>query len=577
MATDPLQTQAALPPWRRTLDDGSPYWTQHYQPGVPTEIELPTQPLSSLLETAAREGGSHVATDFFGAEMTYRQLGDRVARAAEGLRQLGVRAGDRVALLLPNCPQHLIAFYAIVRLGAVVIEHNPLYTAHELGRLFEDHGARVAICMDSAIEKLDELPNYARPATVISVNLIKAMPRTLQFALRLPIPALKAKRSALSNGAKGTISWEKLISHRPLSRRFPRPSVTDLAAIQYTSGTTGSAKGAMLTHSNLYANARQGEAWMLGATPREETSYAVLPMFHSFGVTMHTTFGVLKQSRQVLFPKPDTDMILDAWRKHPATIYCVVPILYQRTAEGARERGQSLASARWCISGAMALPEDTRELWESLSSGLLVEGYGLTEASPVALGNPFFPTRLSGTIGVPFPSTLMKVVDVNEADREVEVGEPGELMIKGPQIFQGYWRDPEATAETLVDGWLHTGDVVTVDDEGFTTIVDRKKEIIITGGFNVSPSEVESELKRHEHILDAAVVGVPTGRGDEEVVAAIVTDDGFEVNDKQLRDWAKTNLAAYKVPRHFVKVDDLPRSMLGKVLRGEVRKQIAEK
>lgn len=579
MATDLHETDARadLPPWRRTLADGSPYWTKHYQPGVPAEIELPTQSLSSLLETAVHEGGSHVATDFFGAEMTYRQLGDRVARAAEGLRQLGVKAGDRVALLLPNCPQHLIAFYAVVRLGAVVIEHNPLYTTHELGRLFEDHGARVAICMDTAIQKLDELPNYARPATVISVNLVKAMPKPLQLALRLPVPSLKKKRDALTNGAKGTISWEKLINHRPLSRRFPRPDVNDLAAIQYTSGTTGRAKGAMLTHLNLYANARQGEAWMLGATPREETNYAVLPMFHSFGVTMHTTFGVLKQSRQVLFPKPDADMILDAWRKHPATIYCVVPILYQRTAEGAHERGQSLASARWCISGAMALPEDTRELWESLSSGLLVEGYGLTEASPVALGNPFFPTRLSGTIGVPFPSTLMKVVDVNDAAREVEVGEPGELLIKGPQVFQGYWRDADATAETLVDGWLHTGDVVTVDDEGFTTIVDRKKEIIITGGFNVSPSEVEEELKHHEHVIDAAVVGMPTGRGDEEVTAAIVTDDDFEVDDKQLRAWAKQNLAAYKVPRHFVKVDELPRSMLGKVLRAEVRKQIAKK
>ncbi len=576
MAIDPHQTQADLPPWRRTLDDGSPYWTSHYQPGVPTEITLPTQSLDSLLETAVREGGNAVATEFFGAEMTYRQLGDRVARAAEGLRQLGVRAGDRVALILPNCPQHLIAFYAVVRLGAVVIEHNPLYTAPELERLFEDHGARVAICMDSTIPTLDKLPNYARPATVISVNLIKALPKTLQLALKLPIGPLKKKRAALSSGTKGTISWEKLINHRPLGRRYPHPHLHDLAAIQYTSGTTGGAKGAMLTHFNLYSNALQGEAWMLGAVVGEETSYAVLPMFHSFGVTMHTTFGVLKQARQVLFPKPDTEMILDAWRKHPATIFCVVPILYQRTAEAARERGQSLSSARWCISGAMALPDDTRELWESLTSGLLVEGYGLTEASPVALGNPFFPTRLSGTIGVPFPSTLMKVVDVDDPNREVKAGEPGELLLKGPQVFQGYWRDPEATENTLVDGWLRTGDVVTVDEEGFTTIVDRKKEIIITGGFNVSPSEVENVLKHHDAIADVAVIGLPTGRGDEEVVAAVVPSGKGEIDDEELRTWAKERLAAYKVPRQFIEVDELPRSMLGKVLRGEVRKQIAE-
>ena len=575
MAHDVTQPEPTLPPWRRTAPDGAPYWTKNYQPGVPIDIELPTESLCSLLDTAVREAGNHVATQFFGAEMTYRELGDRVARAAEGLRRLGVHAGDRVAILLPNCPQHLIAFYAIVRLGAIVVEHNPLYTAPELEKLFADHGARVAIALDASIDKLNQLPIYERPTQIVAVNLLNAFPRHLQLALRLPLPGLRAKKKALTSGTKGTISWEKLVSSRPISRRHPRPDVHDLAAIQYTSGTTGRSKGAMLSHFNLYSNARQGEAWMLGAQPRRETSYAALPLFHSFGVTVHTTFGVLKQSRQVLFPRPDVDLIVAAAKKRPPSIYCAVPALYQRTAEKAMAQGISLASARWCISGAMALVEETRELWESVSSGLLVEGYGLTEASPVALGNPFFPSRRPGTIGVPFPSTLMKVVDVNGPEKEVGVGEPGELLIKGPQVFQGYWRDPQETAQTLLDGWLRTGDVVTVDADGFTTIVDRKKEIIITGGFNVSPSEVEQELLRHDAIADVAVVGMPTGQGDEEVVAAVVLADGQTLDNDEMRTWAKQRLTAYKVPRRFIKVDELPRSVLGKVLRGQVRQDLA--
>ncbi|GAA2180040.1 long-chain-fatty-acid--CoA ligase [Brooklawnia cerclae] len=573
-AMDEQQHGADLPPWRRTLEDGAPYWTKNYQPGVPTEIELPTESLVSLLETAVREGGSHVATEFFGAEMTYRELGEAVARAAEGLRQLGVHAGDRVALVLPNCPQHLIAFYAVLRLGAIVVEHNPLYTAPELEHMFTDHGARVAIAMDTTIDKLTQMPTYVRPTAIVSVNLLKAFPRVKQVLLGLPVASLRAKRAALTSGTKGTTSWERLLKHRPISRRHPKPSVDDIAAIQYTSGTTGRAKGAMLSHFNLYSNARQGEAWMLGAQPRKETSYAALPMFHSFGVTMHLTFGVLKQARQVLFPKPDVEMIVAEAKRRPPSIYCVVPALYQRTAELAKKRHISLASARWCISGAMALVEDTRELWESVSGGLLVEGYGLTEASPVALGNPFFPSRRSGTIGMPFPSTLMKVVDVDDPTREVGMNEPGELLIKGPQVFQGYWRNPEETARTLIDGWLRTGDVVTVDEDGFTTIVDRKKEIIITGGFNVSPTEVETELLHHDDIADVAVVGMPTGKGDERVVAAVVLHPGASLNNDAMRAWAKQRLAAYKVPRRFVEVDDLPRSMLGKVLRGQVKAQL---
>ncbi len=279
----------------------------------------------------------------------------------------------------------------------------------------------------------------------------------------------------------------------------------DLAVIQYTSGTTGDPKGAMLTHFNLFSNARQGEAWMHGAQYRKEVFYAILPMFHAFGMTLFLTYGVLKQARLVLFPAFDVDLVLAAAKKSPPTVYCAVPPIYERTAREAKERGISLRSAKYCISGAMNLPDSTVELWEGVSGGLLVEGYGMTEASPVCLGNPFAPSRKTGTIGVPFPSTLMRVVDADDPTREVAQGERGELLIKGPQVFGGYWNNADETAKALLpDGWLRTGDVVTVDAEGFTTIVDRVKELIITGGFNVAPSEVEGVLRSHPDVTDAA-------------------------------------------------------------------------
>ena len=262
-------------------------------------------------------------------------------------------------------------------------------------------------------------------------------------------------------------------------------------------------------------------------------------------------------------------------KKSPATVYCAVPPIYERTALAAKERGISLRSCKFCISGAMNLPDHVVELWESMSGGLLVEGYGMTESSPVALGNPFHRTRRTGTIGVPFPSTLMKVVDPDDPTTEVPQGQPGELLLKGPQVFQGYWNDPEETAKTLLpDGWLRTGDVVTVDEDGFTTIVDRVKELVITGGFNVSPSEVETVLRMHPAVIDAAVFGKPLDRGGEMVVAAVELEPRAELDEDTLRAHCRDFLAAYKVPRRIVQIEDTPRSMLGKILRKQVREQV---
>lgn len=551
-------------------------WTKHYQPGVPAEIEMPTTSLVEMCEESVREAGDAVALEFFGRTTTYRQLGDQIARAAEGLRRLGVRHGDRVGLVLPNCPQHVVAFYAVLRLGAIVVEHNPLYTARELRHQFEDHRADVIIAWDAAVEKVADLPRDLGVRRIVAVNLLDEFPAVMRLALGLPVPKLRASRDALHKPAPGAMPWKELVSAPPIDAGHARPTVDDLAVIQYTSGTTGQAKGAKLTHRNLYANARQGEAWMHDAMKGKETLYALLPMFHAFGMTLYLTFGILKQGRIVLFPKFDVDLVLKAWKKSPATVYCAVPPIYQKTAAVAKERGIDISSARFCISGAMALTDDIVAQWEEVSGGLLVEGYGMTESSPVALGNPFAPTRRTGTIGIPFPSTDMKVVDPEDPDVQVARGEEGELLIRGPQVFEGYWENPEETARMLLPGgWLRTGDVVVQDDDGFTTIVDRLKELIITGGFNVSPSEVERVLRAHEAIADAAVIGRRNAGGGEDVVAVVTLEEGAAAPSlDEVRAFCKQALASYKVPRELHVVDDLPRSMLGKVLRRQVREQV---
>ncbi len=550
-------------------------WTASYAPGVPAEIELPTTSLVEMLEATVAEFRSHVALEFFGATTTYAELGMLVNRAAEGLRKLGVKAGDRVALILPNCPQHVIAFYAVLRLGAVVVEHNPLYTDREMRHQFEDHGATVAIVWDKVGDRVHAMPRDVAFESVIAVDLTQAMPFAKRLLLSLPIPKARKARAALTAPSKASMPWEKLVNHRPISAKYPRPAVTDLAAIQYTTGTTGTPKGAMLTHLNLHANALQGRAWVPGMVSGQEVVYAVLPMFHAYGLTLCLTFAMSCGARLVLLPRFDVDLVLDAAKKNPPTFLPAVPPIYLRLATAAVERNVDLTGIRFAISGAMNLPPSTVELWEGVTGGYLVEGYGLTETSPVALGNPIGPTRRPGTVGVPFPNTEVRVIDPDDPNVTTKQGERGELLIRGPQVFAGYWQKPDETAAVMLPGgWFRTGDIVTVDPDGFVTIVDRIKELIITGGFNVSPSEVEDSLRSHPNIADVAVVGIPRPAGGEDVVAAVVLADGATLDEDGLRSWCRENLTAYKVPKHVVAVDELPRSLIGKVLRRVVRDEL---
>lgn len=554
-------------------------WLASYADGVPADIEPVTQTLVDMLDDAVARYPARPALEFFGAVTSYRRLGDEVARAAEGLRRLGVRAGDRVALILPNCPQHVVAFYAAARLGAIVVEHNPRYTAPELRHLFEVHHARVAIVWDAVADTIAEFPSDIRPERVVAVTMPDAMPWRVRAALRLPLPKARRSRAALTSRprAKGVASWSSLLGRR-LARRHARPGLDDIAVLQFTSGTTGRPKAAVLTHRNLRSNAAQSEAWVPGLRHGDEVFYAVLPLFHAYGLTLCLTTAISIGARIVLFPTFDVGLTLAALRRTPPTFLPAVPPIYDALARATARAGVDLSSLRNAISGAMALPAATVERWEEATGGILVEGYGMTESSPISIGNPMGPLRRTGTVGVPFPSTEIRVVDPEDPTADRPTGEPGELLVRGPQVFRGYWNQPDETARTLLaGGWLRTGDIVVADADGFVTVVDRLKELIITGGFNISPSEVENALLLDPDVVDAAVVGIPRPDGGEAVTAAVVLREGAAFDADRLRAHAREHLTGYKVPRSIERFDALPRSLVGKVIRREVREEIVRR
>ncbi|ACZ30992.1 AMP-dependent synthetase and ligase [Xylanimonas cellulosilytica DSM 15894] len=544
---------------------------------TPQSVAVPDWPLPAALDLAARQYPDRVALDFLGATTTYRALADTVACAAATLAARGVRAGDRVAIALPNSPSHVVGFWAALRLGAVVVELNPTLGAAETARLIADSGARVVLAWAKTAA---DIAAASPESDVVPVDISRDLPRAKQWALRLPIRKARTQREALSGSfvAGGqTPHWHALVaSTPPLPGDHPAPSPDDLAVLMYTGGTTGEPKAVMLRHRHLAVNAIQGRAWTGHDAVAPEVVYGVLPYFHAFGLQLCLVYATLVAATVVVLPKFDVATVLSAQRRRPGTFLPAVPPMLARLTQAARERGADLSSFRIAISGSMALPAETARAWEETTGGLVIEGYGMTETSPVALGSPLDERRRPGALGLPFPSTRIRVADPEDPTRDVAPGERGELLIAGPQVFDGYWNRPEETAQALLPGgWLRTGDIVTIDDDGFVTLVDRTKEIIVTGGFKVYPSQVEARLREMPQIADVAVVGMPAGDLGERVVAAIVLAKGVTSLDlPAVREWASTQLARYAVPRGLVVVTDLPRSAIGKVMRRMVREQL---
>ncbi|GAB2836048.1 long-chain-fatty-acid--CoA ligase [Microbacterium insulae] len=557
-----------------TYDPPRP-WIASYAEGVPEDLEPVSGSLVDIVEASAQDFPDAPALQFFGRTTTYRSLREQIDRAAAALKARGVRPGDPVAIVLPNCPQHIVAFYAILRLGAVVVEHNPLYTPRELRKQFEDHGAKHAIVWSKVVSTVQEFPADLAVTTIISVDLTAAMPWSTRLALRLPIAKAREARKALTERVTGAVAWQDIVGAEPLPLTHPKPGTDDLALIQYTSGTTGSPKGASLTHRNLLSNAAQARSWVPSIVRGDGcVVYAVLPMFHAYGLTLCLTFAMSMGARLVLFPRFDPDMVLDVTKKHPATFLPLVPPIAERLLTASREKGVPLTGTQVAISGAMALPHELVVPFEEASGGYLVEGYGLSECSPVLMANPVAGNRVPGTVGLPLPGTECRVVDPEDPTQDVPRGERGELVVRGPQVFSGYYGKPEETEAVFVDDWFRTGDIVTIDEAGFVRIVDRIKELIITGGFNVAPTEVESALRQHPCVEDAAVVGLPSEHSGEEVVAAVVLTPGADVDIEEIRASVRGILTPYKVPRRIFVVDELPTSLIGKVLRRQVRDRL---
>ena len=576
---------------QQATQDHRHYLRPHYQPGIPAAIEIPDAPLSELLETAARFYPDRVAIDFLGAAMTYRDLLEASERAAQVLRTSGVHKGDRVALIMPNCPQHAVALYGALRIGAVVAEHNPLAPAEEIRSQLDAHRARVVIVWEKGIDLVTDAAAGSRAGdvlqgrTVFSVDLSAAMPVRLRAALCLPVERVRRQRASFRTQSlpAGVRSWDKEVAgaHR-IPSRFPYPGGSDVAVLLHTGGTTGTPKAAMLTHTNLRANANQAIAWVPMLHEGGENFLCLLPFFHAFGLTFNLFCAVQKAATQVMLPKFSVDQILIAHERRPFTFFVGVPVMFERILDGAQKRGTSLDTLRYGVCGAAPMPPEVGVRWERATGGFFVEGYGMTETSPIVAGTPMGPSRRLGALGLPFPSTDVRVVDPEEPDpgREVPDGEPGELLVRGPQVFAGYWEDEAATrAAILAGGWLRTGDIVRRQDS-FLWMADRKRELILTGGFNVYPSQVEAAIRSMQGVADVAVVGLPDGAKGELVCAAAVLTEGTapdSVTLEAVREHAERTVPRYALPHRLEVIEEMPRSQIGKILRRVVRERVLER
>ena len=543
-----------------------------YAPGVAYEIATPERPIPEMVLEVASRYPERAAIDFFARQLTYTELAEDMRRAAGALHQAGVRPGDRVALVMPNCPQHAVAVLGTMLLGAVVVEHNPLAPSGELEGEYARHGARVTIAWSKSLDKLTFL---GRGHTTFSMDLTTALPTASRLALKLPIKAAREKRDQLSSPRPGWArSWTRAMrSATPWQGSCPS-AMDDVALLIHTGGTTGVPKAAALTHANLMANVEESIAWVPVLHEGAEVFYCILPLFHAFGFTIGFLAGLRLGATIAMFPKFDTAMVLAAQRRLPCTFFLGVPPMYERLLAAAESTNVDLSSIHFSLSGAMPLSASLADQWEQATGGLMIEGYGMTEASPILLGSPLASSRARGALGIPFPSTQVKIVDPENPSHEVPEGEVGELIARGPQVFSGYWNQDDETAEVFTqDGWLRTGDLVQVRD-GFIYMADRRKEMINSSGFNVYPSQVEEAVRSMPGVLDVAAVGVPAGESGEDVVAAVVLEAGASVTLNDLRKWAEKSLAHYALPRQIVVMTELPRSQLGKVMRKKVREQI---
>ncbi len=550
-------------------------WFAYYEEGVPTHIDYPDIPLYDMLDQSAEEYPDNTAVEMvlrylplgikIASKMTYRELKVLTDRFAGNLHNIGVRPGDRVAIMLPNSPQYVIAFYGILKAGAIVVNTNPTYTARELQHQFHDAGAETVIMLSPFYQRLQEVREHTEVKRVIIADVSD----TLSFPWKSLTEKTLSKEGLMVpiEPEPSLFSWNKFLE-QPAPRPDVQVSGDDIALFQYTGGTTGVPKAAQLSHLNLVANTMQVAAWLTTLERGKERVMGALPFFHVYGMTVAMSLAIYTGGHLVVVPNPrPIENVMNIIQREKCTIFPGVPAMYIGVINHPDVEQYDLHSIKACISGAAPLPVEVQTSFEEITHGRLVEGYGLTEAAPVTHCNPIYGTRKAGSIGVPFPDVDAQIVDL-ETDEVLPVGQPGELCLRGPQVMKGYWRMPEETAQVLnEEGWLHTGDIARMDEDGFFYIVDRKKDLIIASGYNIVPREVEEVLYMYPKVQEAVVAGVPDPYRGETVKAYIVLKEGEEATADEIIAFCRQNLAPYKVPKLVEFRSELPKSLVGKFLR----------
>jgi long-chain acyl-CoA synthetase len=564
-------------------------WHQHYDPNVPTSLDYPRHPVDYFLRQTARQSPNHPAMIFGGIapllgeqhrHITYGELDSLVERFAAGLQQLGLQKGERVVLYMPNCPQYVIAYYATLRAGGIVVPSNPLYTAREIEHQIKDAGASFAVVVSLLYGNLKQVRAHTSLKQVIVTNIKEYFPGLLKALFTVAKEKKDGHRVDIS-GEANTHWFQALLAAAPAQPQPVDVVPEDTAVLMYTGGTTGVPKGAQLTHANVVANALQSTAWLSGAgtKPGEEVMLTALPLTHSYSMTVCMNVSVFGGHTQVIIPNPrDFTHLLSAINIHRPTILPGVPALYTaiNNHPGVKSGQYNVKSIRACISGAAGLPVEVQQEFQRITGGRLVEGFGLSESSPVALANPLGSGGRIGAIGLPVSDTEVVLVDPETEQTEVGPNQPGVICIHGPQIMKGYWNMPTETANTLrrhADGklWLHTGDIAEMSEDGYFRVVDRKKDMILAaGGFNVYPRDIEERLYEHPKVMEAAVIGVPIGSTDQRAKAFVVLKDGQTTNAEEIIAWCRDGLAPYKVPKQVEFRAELPKTMVGKILRRQL-------
>lgn len=552
-------------------------WLNSYDPGVPHTMEFPNHPLQKFLEDSARKYPDNTALIMKGKAITYRELNQMCDQIAAALHATGFRKGDRAVVYMPNSPQFIITYYGILKAGGIVIATNPLYTERELTHQLEDCGAETVFVMSMFYDKLKKVQSHTKVKRVIVTNIKEYFPGTLKILFTLLKEKKDGHRVTLQEGD----TW--LQDFLKLGAKAPRPNVTvsgdDIALLQYTGGTTGLSKGAIALHRNMAANVYQILAWLQEYTEGKEVIVAAIPLFHSYGMVTAMHLGLKIAATVVTVPNPrDQADVLGTLDKYKATMFPGVPAMYNAINNNPDVQAgkYKIGSVRVCISGSAPLLVETKTRFEQITGGTLVEGYGMTEAHVATHCNPIRGRNVPGSIGLPLPGVDCKVVDVSDASKELGINTDGELAIKSPTLMPGYWNLDDKTKEALVDGWYLTGDIVRMDEHGYFYITDRKKDMILSGGYNVYPRELEEVFATHPDVLEVAVIGITHPKRGEEPVAYVVRKPGATITENALMEWGKSQLAAYKYPRRVVFIDELPKSGVGKILKRELREMTAQ-